>query len=228
MNKIYVPTKTPEDWKALLAEPNKQWRDNFSAKELACCWEKANGFPESVKKTFNNSGIPIFEKAELLFAFPEYKVPLPGGERSSQNDIYVIAKGDGNLISIMVEGKVEEPFDKIISEWNKDISINSGKPERLRFLLDKLSLTNNQVQNIRYQLLHRAVSAIVEAEKLGINNALILIHSFSKSDNHYTDFEQFVKLFGLTSVKNSVVGPYQTKGVNVYFGWVCGRTVNPV
>jgi hypothetical protein len=228
MNKIYVPTKTPEDWKALLAEPNKQWKDNYSAKELACCWEKANGFPESVKKTFNNSGIAIFEKAELLFAFPEYKVPLPGGERSSQNDIYVIAKGDGNLISIMVEGKVEESFDKTISEWNNEASLNSGKPERLRYLLNKLSLTNNQVQKIRYQLLHRAVSAIIEAEKLGTKNALILIHSFSKSDNHFTDFDQFVKLFGLSAVKNSIVGPYQTNGINVFFGWVCGRTQNPV
>lgn len=228
MNKIYVPSKTPGDWKALLAEPNKQWRDNYSAKELACCWEKANGFPECVKKTFNNSGIPIFEKAELLFAFPEFRVPIPGGERSSQNDIYVIANGEGNLISIMVEGKVEESFDKTISEWNKEASINSGKPERLRYLLDKLNLENNQVQKIRYQLLHRTVSAIIEAEKLGTKYALMLIHSFSKSDNHYTDFEQFVKLFGLTSVKNSIVGPYQTNGVNVYFGWVCDRTLNPV
>ena len=228
MDKIYVPTKTPEDWKALLAEPNKQWKPGFSAMELAYCWEKANGFPECVKKTFNNSGIPIFEKAELLFAFPEYRVRLPGGERSSQNDIYVIAKGDGNLISIMVEGKVEESFDKTIFEWSNEASLNSGKPERLHYLLDKLSLTNNQVQKIRYQLLHRAVSAIIEAERLGTKNALMLIHSFSKSDNHFTDFEQFVKLFGLTAVKNSIVGPYQTNGINVYFGWVCGRTVNPV
>ncbi|MFH1005219.1 MAG: hypothetical protein V1781_06980 [Bacteroidota bacterium] len=54
-----------------------------------------------------------------------------------------------------------------------------------------------------------------------ITKRFVHIHSFSKSNKWYSDFEKFVELFGLNSVKNSIVGPYQTNGINVYFGWVC-------
>jgi len=45
----------------------------------------------------------IFQGIEILAAFPEYKVPLLGGRRASQNDIFILAKGAGQLVSIMVE-----------------------------------------------------------------------------------------------------------------------------
>ena len=71
----------------------------------------------------------------------------------------------------MVEGKVSEPFDKTIAEWREDNS--EGKHIRLKFLLDELGLEENkQINTIRYQLLHRTVSAIIEAEKFKAENAL--------------------------------------------------------
>jgi hypothetical protein len=159
---------------------------------------------------------------ELLFAFPEYKVPLPGGKRESQNDIYVIAKSNNNLISIMIEGKVSEPFDKTVLNWISNSGRNSGKQDRLDFLLNKLNLNYTQVQQIRYQLLHKTVSAIIEAQRIGAKNALMLVHSFSRTNEWFDDFAQFVKLFGLTAIVNSIVGPYQTDGINFYFGWTKG------
>ena len=159
---------------------------------------------------------------ELLFAFPEYKVPLPGGKRESQNDIYVIAKNNDNLISIMIEGKVSEPFDKTVLNWISNSGGNSGKHHRLDFLLNKLNLNQTQVQQIRYQFLHRTVSAIIEAQRIGAKNALMLVHSFSTKNEWFDDFGKFVKLFGLTAKINSIVGPYQTDGINIYFGWTKG------
>jgi Domain of unknown function (DUF6946) len=35
-------------------------------------------------------------------------VPLPGGVRPSQNDLFVLARGAKGAIAIMVEGKVSE------------------------------------------------------------------------------------------------------------------------
>jgi len=209
-------------WRNLLAQPKKQWKKGYSARTLAYCWQEADGFPESVVTTFQNSKIDLFENVELLFTFPEYKVPLPGGNRESQNDIYVIAKSNHNLISIMIEGKVSEPFDKTILNWISNSSENSGKQERLNFLLNKLNLNYTQVQQIGYQLLHRTVSAIIEAQRIGAKNALMLVHSFSKTNKWFADFAQFVKLFGLTTMVNSIVGPYQTDGINIYFGWTKG------
>ncbi len=65
MNKIFVPTNRPEDWKPLLAEPKKHWRTGYSAKALAYSWEEADGFPGTVKKVFKKSGIALFKDVEL-------------------------------------------------------------------------------------------------------------------------------------------------------------------
>ncbi|MDD5659929.1 MAG: hypothetical protein PHR39_08000 [Actinomycetota bacterium] len=221
---FFMSTKNEDSWQQLLAKPDNQWETGYSAKALAYCWEKAAGFPKDILSTFKNSKINLFKNVELLFAFPEYKVALYGGNRDSQNDIYVVAKSNHKLISIMVEGKVREPFGEVTIEWEKDCSTNSGKPKRLSFLLKKLNLNYSQVQQIRYQLLHRAVSAILEAQRIEAKNALILIHSFSQTDEHFDDFAKFVKLFGLPAKVNSITGPYkiQSEGIDLYFGWSRG------
>jgi hypothetical protein len=219
--KFFIPTNGPNSWRQFLAKPAKQWKKGYSAMELAYCWEDANGFPENIITIFCDSKISLFKNMKLLFAFPEYKVALPGGQRDSQNDIYIIAKSNNELISIMVEGKVSESFGEIILDWGKNSSINSGKPKRLDYLLKKLNLNNNQVQQIKYQLLHRTVSAILEAQRIGAKNALMLVHSFSQTNQHFNDFEQFVKLFGLTARINSIAGPHQIQGegIDLYFCW---------
>jgi len=221
MNKIFIPANKPEDWKPLLAEPDKHWQPDHSAKTLAYSWQEANGFPERVKNVFKKSGIELFQNIELLLAFPEYKVPLPGGSRASQSDIFVLAKGDDQLVSIMVEGKASEPFGKTIVEWKKDNS--KGKHIRLKFLLEELGLEENkQIDTIRYQLLHRMASAIIEAKRFKAENALMLVHSFSKSNEWFDDYSQFLALFGLNAKVDSLVFAKNISGINLYFSWVKG------
>jgi len=223
-NKIYIPSRCHKDWKPLLAQPNKHWKKGKSAMELAICWQYSKDFPESVIKTFRNSSTPCFNKdidIEMLFAFPEYEVPLHGSDKSpSHNDIYVIAKADGKLISIMVEGKVDEIFDEVVSKWIEDKKDKSGKPKRLEFLLKNLGLKEEQVQNIPYQLLHRTYSAIYGAKMILAKDALMLVHSFSEKDSHFEDFKQFVQLFELSAQKDLIVGPKELNGIDLYFGWV--------
>ena len=98
-NKIYIPARKPEDWRHLLAEPQKHWRDGYSAKSLALAWHRNSGFPAEVRRIFDNSDYPVFRNAELLLAIPEHKVPLPGGGNPSQNDLFALAKGDGQTIN---------------------------------------------------------------------------------------------------------------------------------
>jgi len=163
LSKIYIPTTKPEDWQSLLADPEKHWRKGYSARALAYCWQEANGFPACVNRAFRKSDIGLFHNVELLLAIPEHKVPLPGGSRSSQNDLFVVAKSSDELISIAVEGKVSEPFGDIVSKWLKNST--PGRKKRLDFLCTELGLSVADVSNIRYQLLHRTVSAILEAKK---------------------------------------------------------------
>jgi len=206
MDKFFIPTNNPEDWQLLLADPDKQWRTVYSAKSLAYCWHKTNDFPHSIKRVFKNSGINLFQDIELLIAFPEWKVPLPGGRRPSQNDIFILAKGSNQLISITVEGKVRESFGEIVSEWKSDK--NKGKQIRLKYLCDLLHLNKDQVDNIRYQLLHRTASAVIEAKRFNAENALMLVHSFSQESEQenegFQDYCKFLSLFRLKGRTNSL------------------------
>src|SRR5690349_19313294 len=109
MSRIFVPTTSAEDWRAFLASPERHWRTGFSAKTLAYCWQATQSFPPEVTQLFTTSGVVAFQQIELLFAFPEYKVALPGGGAASQSDLFVIGKvDDGNLMTMTVEGKVRE------------------------------------------------------------------------------------------------------------------------
>jgi hypothetical protein len=220
--KIFVPTAGPETWKQLLAEPERQWRTGYSARSLAYCWENAeNGFPAEVRSVFEQSGEKAFRRLELLYAFPEYQVPLPGGGRPSQNDLLVVAKSaDDGLVTIAVEGKVAESFDKTLADWHSDES--KGKTERLAFLQDLLGLPAIPL-NIRYQLLHRTASAVMEAQKLNATQAVMLVHSFSPENLWFEDFAAFAALFEIQAELNHLHLARKFPGLTLYLGWVKGN-----
>ena len=115
MSRVYVPSGGPGAWQALLADPVKHWARGYSARTLAHAWEAQAGFPPEIVAILQQQA--ALADAEPLFILPEWKVPLPGGSRPSQNDVWVLAKGSTDIISIAVEGKVNEPFDKTITFW---------------------------------------------------------------------------------------------------------------
>ena len=123
-------------------------------------------------------------------------------------------------MAMMVEGKVSEPFDKTVSQWLQGAS--PGKKERLDYLVNLLRIDKAEIGHIRYQLLHRTASALIEAARLGATNAAMLIHSFSETYEWYDDFANFVALFNLSAAKDSVVGPAKVGKIDLYFGWVRG------
>jgi hypothetical protein len=115
MKRIYIPTTATEDWRKLLASPEKHWKTGYSAWELANCWESAKGFPASLRAMFARSENPALQKLELLLAIPEYRVGMPGGGHASQNDLFILAQAaDDSLVSISVEGKVDESFGQTV------------------------------------------------------------------------------------------------------------------
>ena len=217
-----MPVNGPDDFKAFLAEPEKQWKTGYSAKALAYSWCEATGLPSEVRKAFDASCNPVFESVEPLLMIPEHKVDLVGGRRPSQNDLFVLAKSGGDLISIAVEGKVRETFGDVVGGWLGD-SPSDGKTTRLQFLVELLGLDGVVIQDVRYQLLHRTASALLEAEKFNAPHALMLVHSFSQEDEHFGDYEKLLSLFGLAATLNTIVGPLVRNGKNLYFCWVRGK-----
>ena len=223
MNRIYIPTSTPDDWRKFLAEPEKQWRSGYSAKELAECWEDASGFPPEFEKLFSDSDDGVLNGLELLLAIPEYQVDLPGGRRPSQNDLYVLARtSDGQLAAIMVEGKVAEPFGDTLDVWLKDAS--KGKQTRLRFLCETLGLAYPPPLHIRYQLLHRTASAIIEARRFNAKYAMMIVHSFSPEHRWLEDYQAFLGLYGVTGQVEELVELPLPGAIRLYAGWVYSRT----
>jgi len=220
MTRVLHFTSGPSDWQALLAEPLKHWRTGYSARTLAHCWEAACGFPCEVAAAFEASADPLLAQLEPVLAVPEFKVHLPGGERASQNDIFVLARSKAGPVSIMVEGKVNETFGPTVDEWHAKAS--TGKSTRLAFLLRTIALPKEIDGAIRYQLLHRTASALIEGERYRAKAAVLLVHSFSAKRAGWSDYQAFLNLFGV----DAKVGRPQRLGggqaMPLFAVWVTG------
>ena len=222
MKRLYIPSSGVEDWRRLLADPEKHWRTGFSARTIAYAWESAKGFPSEIQDLLTSSD-PPFPNVELLLAIPEHKVLLPPySGHPSQNDIFALAKDcDDNLIAITVEGKVSESFDKNLSKWNAKDS--PGKQRRLAFIKETLGLVGEIPPTIRYQLLHRTVSAILEAKRFTAKSAVMVVHSFSQRDLWFDDYQDFLKIFGIMDATISkLYFLAELFGIKVYSGWARG------
>ena len=218
MGRVLIPATCPKDWQRLLADPEKQWKKGFSARTIAHCWQEADGIPGRVKSVLSKS--PDLAGLEALVVIPEHQVPLPGGSRPSQNDVWVLARTHSELVSIAVEGKVSEPFGPTVSEWNSDPS--EGKKERLEYLCDELGLDCPPGGDVRYQLLHRTVSAVIEAKRFHARHAVMVVHSFSQKKEWFEDYERFLLLFKVQAAVDEVVTAGRRGRVILHFAWVCG------
>ena len=232
MSRILVPSGGAEGWKRFLAEPEKQWRTGYSAKALAHCWEGPDGFPPSVQALFDGSRFEELRGLEMLLGIPEHRVPLPGGRRPSQTDLFVLGRATDGLAAIAVEGKVAEPFGPLIREWlaptpspvegEPDIPASEGKRQRLAFLSSNLGLAVDDVADARYQLLHRTVSALIEARRFAARHAVMLVHSFRARDDSYADYERFASMLDGDATKDELVAARVPGDVRLYLGWATG------
>jgi len=221
MSKIYLPAKNAEQWREFLAKPAIQWRTGYSAKTIAHCWQDADGFPKCVQQVFDAAKRKPFLRLEVLLALPEHKVKLPGGSTPSQSDIWVLARSADDLVSIAVEGKVAETFGDTLDDWLKDAS--SGKVTRLAFLQKELELPPVLPGAIKYQLLHRTASALLEAKRFNASHAMMLVHSFSERNDGFADYIEYLKLFGATASPDEVSSVGKRSGIDLHFAWVRGE-----
>lgn len=213
MSKIFVPTTSPEDWRSLLADPEKHWKRGYSAMAAARSWEAARGLPPEIAAIFE-------EDTELLIAIPEHKVPLPGGTRESQCDVFAIVRTGAQTCSLAVEAKVNEPFGPTIGEWLIDAS--TGKRERLDSICSLLGLTDPPPDHIRYQLLHRTAAAIVEAHRFKTDRAAMIVQSFASDHAWYNDFASFCAALNVTDGRNTGLHLELPNNLPLTIGWATG------
>jgi hypothetical protein len=220
---IVVPTQLLDDWKRLLADPEKHWKIGYSAHALASAWQQREGFPPEISNLMDQS--PSTRGATLLLAIPEHKAPLAGGSRASQTDLWALARTPEGLLSIAVEGKVNESFGPTVGEWQTDSS--AGKQQRWVALCSLLEIDQQCDFAIRYQLFHRTASALIEAKRFFARGAVVVVHSFSEGSESFGDFQHFVQLMGGRIERpGQLVSVPAREGVQLSFGWAQGKIPN--
>lgn len=179
---------------------------------MAFAWESASGLPPEIAALFD-------APAELLLAVPEHKVPLPGGSRDSQNDVFALVRHGGGTSAVAVEGKVAEPFGATIGDWYG--SPTPGRTTRLQHICALLGLDFCPPAVTRYQLLHRAASAVIEAKRFGTDEAAMIVHSFAQDHRWFEDFQSFAQLFG-AQVERGRPALVATPSGRLRLGWATG------
>lgn len=207
---------TAEEVRPYLADPLLHWRPKYSAFELASAWMNANGIPTLVRSLLDTS--PVFRGAELVEGFFEREVDLGTPGRRSQTDLLALLRLAGGDHAVMaVEGKAEEAFGELVSNWND----SDGKEKRLQHLCELLDIDRFRADRLRYQLIHRAASAVLEARRYGASHAILLVHSFSSEDSSLRDFQVFVDVLGVTGASiGAFTDGKRLEDVELRLAWV--------
>lgn len=224
MSRLYVPTGGVKSWRTLLADPEKHWKRGRSAYEAAHSWEgarsSARGLPSEVARVLDSS--EATRDAELVIGLPEHRVALPGGGHASQNDVWALLRAAGSTISMAVEAKAGEPLGPTVRGWLTDPNPRSRKPVRLEAIRGLLALEGADLDGVRYQLLHRAASAVVEAKRFGAARALVLVQSFGRERDAGSaeDVGRFAGLYGVAFERNRVLHLTDAAPVPLSLAWV--------
>lgn len=176
----------------------------------------------------------------MLIGLPEHRVPLPGGSRSSQTDLMVIARNSASeLVAIAVEGKVHETFGEKVGTWRRTAP-TGGREKRLGYLCSVLGLPapraladppDGAFEALWYQLLHRTASALIEARRFGAAHAVMLVHSFCPDDADGHDaFARFAEHLGLPRPpgRGEVLRLPTDSAPALWLGWVRSPVIGPV
>ena len=222
LSRLHVPMRGPCDVIPFLGDPG-HYKEGRSAQLIAESWFAANGLPIMIAHCLGQVG--RFAGAELVDGFVERSTDLGDGRRPSQSDLLAIVGLRDEIAIVAVEGKVDEGFGQLVSEWLVDAS--PQKQSRLGKLTATLGLELSAALPLRYQLLHRTASAIYEARRYRAKAAVTMVHSFDPNDAGIVDFKRFACALGLHQAEATrLVGPIQREGVDLYLGWAADRLSN--
>lgn len=221
MKRIYIPTQSGTDWQRLLGKPKLHWKKGRSAMSAAACWEDSQPkLPLEISTLLESCNDSALSDLDLLLAIPEWEVALPGGETVSQTDIMAICRNRSGLVILGIEAKVDEPFGPTLGE--KKSKATAGQLERIAYLERELGRDSPFGDEIRYQLLHRTVSALLTARAFHASVAVMLVHSFSPESKWSDDFAAFCAGHACKKLAPSVFEILGIAGPRLIVGWCKG------
>jgi hypothetical protein len=215
VRRLHVAMTEPEDVVRYLGHQERHWKAGRSAHALATLWFRANSIPQSVRSMLSTN--PTFQSATLIDAFLERQVDLGTSGRHSQTDLLAIVGLEERIAVLAVEAKAGESFGEYVCEW---LDGSENKNARLRRLCATLGISVEAAAPLRYQLLHRAASAVYEAKRYRSELAIMLVQSFADGEGGFADFSEFLRAVGVKDdvERNVLVGPIGCEGLSLYAG----------
>ena len=227
----YKRLAKPEDWKSLAGDDN--WVPEHSAYELAHSWQVVGGIPPGIAAALDSADASPLTGLRLDMALVEKPVFLDTRVAPSMTDLIGYARNvRDEPVILAVEGKAQEPFGLPVRSWLRGDVLEpaqTAKPRptrtrRFEFLCDRLGLGPDPECALRYQLFHRTVSAVTEAEMQAAAAAVVIVHAFGPhAAANWTDYEHFLNALGLESVvPGKVFGPAHLgtrRATDTYFLW---------
>jgi hypothetical protein len=205
------------------------WKEKYSAYETAYSWFAAADPPPAIRTILQTE--TAYTDAKLLKAYFEKQTQLDdSGRGPSQTDVLAFLEVRSKVVVLGIEGKVNEPFGEFVSEWN---DYSPGKLRRLAGLVERLAIKpSKSIGTLRYQLMHRTVATMLEAEKAHAADAVMLVQSFSPDDvrTGFGDFQKFAATLGIPIDAPGILSqPLQLPRVRLRLGWTINTMrQNPV
>jgi len=222
VKRIFVPTQSGSDWQRLLGKPKLHWKMGRSAMSTAACWEDSQPhLPAEILRVLESGNDAAITKLELLVAIPEWEVDLPGGDRASQTDVLAITRNSSGLVVLGIEAKVDETFGPTIGE--KKVKASEGQLNRISYLENELGRSEPFDGKVRYQLLHRSVSALLTARAFHAPVAVMLVHSFSPASAWRDDFDLFCQNLECNVLSPDLCEVPNVEGPRLLLGWCKGN-----
>jgi len=204
----------------------RQWRDSYSAKELAKAW-CVGGAPEcpaNLRALFDYH--PLTRGALLVEGGPEHVTVLPERGEGRNHDMWIRAEAAGSGLTICIEAKVEESFGEPIGAYVQSArqrNPRTGIVKRAKALLrivtgKEIDPEFHEVATLRYQLLSGVAGTVLQAQKDRSPIAIFVVHEFRRRLSHTAkvqtnaaDLSAFVSLLGgrqITVDAGMVHGPW--------------------
>lgn len=134
-------------------------------------------------------------------------------------------------------GRWPESFGERVEDWLEQRAADeekagrrrepsAGAQERLKYLCTVVGLREDEASDLRYQLLHRTASALIEARRFNARHALMLVHSFSQTVPPICldDFQTFAdRLRCEGAAAGNIVFVGERDGIALYLGWAKGE-----
>jgi hypothetical protein len=172
------------------------------------------GFPPEIATLLATNDLT--KGAVPLLAVPGHQVPLAGGARAAQLDLWVLARTPRGLLSIAIDEGGGSPGPSL-GQWQAESSSARDRLDALRSLLE---IDRDGDPAIPYRLLHRTASALLEARRFFAVGAAVIVHSAGEAPHALGDFQRFVLMMGGRLRRpGHLLSVPPREGIELAFGW---------